>query len=96
MWVVWLCKFLCNMMMRCFWKGLVGLFEDILESWTLVGLKFLDGLFELFAGLVPLVDACQEELLVHLAAHDQVGVAQVVQLLAGAVGSILQVQNQIL
>ena len=61
-----------------------------------MGLEFLDGLFELFAGLVPLVDARQEELLVHLAAHDQVGVAQVVQLLAGAVGSVLQVQNQIL
>lgn len=34
------------------------LFEDIIKSGTFVGLEFLDGLFELFAGLVPLVDAC--------------------------------------
>jgi len=65
------------------------LLEDILESGTLVGLEFLDGLFELFAGLVPLMDAGKQELLVHLAAHYQVLVAQVVQLLAGTVGSVL-------
>lgn len=46
------------------------LFEDVLEGGTFVGLEFLDGLFELFAGLVPLVDAREEVLLVHLAAHD--------------------------
>lgn len=51
--------------------GVVGvLFEDVLEGGTFVGLEFLDGLFELFAGLVPLVDAREEVLLVHLAAHD--------------------------
>lgn len=33
--------------------------EDILEGGTFVGLEFLDGLFKIFAGLVPLVDACQ-------------------------------------
>lgn len=58
--------------------------------------KFLHGLFELLAGLVPLVDSSQEILLVHLAPHDQVGVSQVIQLLAGAVGSVLQVKHQLL
>lgn len=48
----------------------VILFEDILKARTFVGLEFLDGLFELFAGLVPLVDACEEVLLIHLASHD--------------------------
>lgn len=48
----------------------VILFEDVLEGRTFVGLEFLDGLFELFAGLVPLVDAREEVLLIHLAAHD--------------------------
>lgn len=71
-------------------KGL----EDVLEGGAFVVLDFLDGLFELFAGLVPLVDASEEVLLVHLAAHDQVLVPQVVQLLAGTVGAVLQVQHQ--
>lgn len=46
------------------------LFEDSLIYGTFVGLEFLHSLFELFAGLVPLVDAREEELLFHLAAHD--------------------------
>lgn len=70
------------------------LLEDVLEGGAFVGLEFLDGLFELFAGLVPLVDPREEVLLVHLAAHDQILVPQVVQLLAGAVGAVLQVQHQ--
>lgn len=48
----------------------VILFEDVLEGRTFVGLEFLDGLFEFFAGFVPLVDAREEVLLIHLAAHD--------------------------
>lgn len=70
------------------------LFEDVLEDGALVGPELLDGLLELLAGLVPLVDARQQVLLVHLAAHDEVVVSQVVQLLAGAVGAVLQVQHQ--
>lgn len=70
------------------------LFEDVLEDGALVGPELLDGLLELLAGLVPLVDARQQVLLVHLAAHDEVLVSQVVQLLAGAIGAVLQVQHQ--
>lgn len=73
-----------------------ALFEDVLEGGTLVCLQLLDGHFELLAGLVPLVDAREQVLFVHLAAHDQVVVGEVVQLLAGAVGSVLQVQDQLL
>lgn len=51
-------------------KGQVTLFENILKYGTFVGLHFLDGIFELSAGLVPLVDACEEVLLINLAAHD--------------------------
>lgn len=46
------------------------LFEDVLKGGAFVALQFLDGLFEIFAGLVPFVDARKEVLLVHLAAHD--------------------------
>lgn len=74
---------------------MVILFEDILEGRTFVGLEFLDGLFELF-GLVPLVDACEEVLLIHLAAHDYILIRQIVQLLAGAISTILQIQYQLL
>lgn len=70
------------------------LFEDVLKDGTLVGLDLLHGLLELLAALVPLVDAGQQELLLHPPAHDQVLVAQVVQLLARAVGAVLQVQHQ--
>lgn len=59
-----------------------------------MGLELLHGLLELLAALVPLVDAGQQVLLLHPPAHDQVLVAQVVQLLARAVGAILQVQHQ--
>lgn len=75
------------------WAGPI-LFEDVLKDGTLVGLELLDGLLELLAALVPLVDAGQQVLLLHPPAHDQVLVAQVVQLLARAVGAVLQVQHQ--
>lgn len=58
--------------------------------------QLLHGLFELLAGFVPLEDAGDEVLLVHFAAHDEVGAAQVVQLRARAVGAVLQVQDQLL
>lgn len=75
------------------WAGPL-LFEDVLKDGTLVGLELLHGLLELLAALVPLVDAGQQVLLLHPSAHDQVLVAQVVQLLARAVGAVLQVQHQ--
>ena len=59
-------------------------------------LQLLDGHLELLAGLVPLVDAREQVLFVHLAPHDQVVAGQVVQLLAGAVRPVLQVQDQLL
>lgn len=57
-----------------------GLFEDFFVSWTLVALQLLQGLFELLVGFVPLVDTGDEVLPVRLAAHNEVGAAQVVQL----------------
>lgn len=74
--------------------GTGKLLEDILKGGAFIGLEFLDGLFEFFAGLVPLVDPREEVLLVHLAAHDQILVPQVVKLLAGAVSAVLQVQHE--
>lgn len=56
------------------------LFEDVFEGRTLVASHLLHGLPELLAGFVPFVDAGDDVLLVHFAAHDEVVVVQVVQL----------------
>lgn len=57
---------------------------------------FLHEVFEFPVFLVPLVDGRQQVLALHLAAHDEEVVAQVVQLVTGAVGPILQVQDELL
>lgn len=57
---------------------------------------FLHEVFEFLVFLVPLVDGRQQVLALHLAAHDEEVVAQVVQLVAGAVGPVLQVQDKLL
>lgn len=57
-----------------------------------MALQFLQGLFELLVGFVPLVDAGDEVLPVCLAAHNEVRAAQVVQLRAGTVSAVLQIQ----
>lgn len=70
--------------------------EDRLEGGTLVILHLLHEVLELLVFLVPLVDGRQQVLALDLAAHDEEVVAEVVQLVAGAVGPILQVQDQLL
>lgn len=60
-----------------------------------MALQFLQGLFELLVGFVPLVDAGDEILPVHLAAHNEVGAARIVQLRAGTVSAVLQVQREV-
>lgn len=70
--------------------------EDGVVGGTLMGLHVLDGELELLALLVPLVNGHEQQLLVHLAAHDEEAGAQAVQLGAGAVGAILDVQGQFL
>ena len=70
--------------------------EDRLEGGTLVILHLLHEVLELLVFLVPLVDGCQQVLALDLAAHDEEVVAEVVQLVAGAVGPVLQVQHQLL
>lgn len=52
---------------------------------------FLHEVFEFLVFLVPLVDGRQQILALHFPAHDEKMVAEVVQLVAGAVGPILQV-----
>lgn len=56
----------------------------------------LHEVFEFLVFLVPLVDGRQQVLALHLAAHDEEVVAEVVQLVAGAVGPVLQVQDELL
>lgn len=56
----------------------------------------LHEVFEFLVFLVPLVDGRQQVLALHLAAHDEEMVAEVVQLVAGAVCPILQVQDKLL
>lgn len=56
----------------------------------------LHEVFEFLVFLVPLVDGRQQVLALHLAAHDEEVGAQVVQLVAGAVGPVLQVQDKLL
>lgn len=58
--------------------------------------EFFHGLFELFAGFVPLVNTGEKVLFFHLASHDKVCVSEIFQLRAGAVGSVLQVQSEFL
>lgn len=70
--------------------------EDGVVGGTLMGLHVLDGILELLALLVPLVNGHKQQLLVHFAAHDKEVGAQAVQLGAGAVGSIFDVQGQLL
>lgn len=55
---------------------------------------FLHEVFELLVFLVPLVDGRQQVLALHLAAHDEKVVAEVVQLVAGTVGPVLQEQHE--
>lgn len=57
---------------------------------------FLHEVLEFLVFLVPLVDCRQQVLALHFAAHDEKIVAEVVQLVAGAVGPILQVQDELL
>lgn len=52
---------------------------------------FLHEVFEFLVFLVPLVDGRQQILALHFPAHDEKMVAEVVQLVAGAVGPVLQV-----
>lgn len=69
---------------------------DRVVGGTLVGFHVLDGKFELLALLVPLVNGHEQQLLVHFAAHDEEVGAQVLQLRARTVGSVLNVQGQFL
>lgn len=50
--------------------------------------------FEFLVFLVPLVNGCQQVLALHLAAHDEKVVAEVVQLVAGTVGTIFQEEHE--
>lgn len=59
-----------------------------------MALQFLQGLFELLVGFVPFVDAGDEVLPICLAAHDEVGAVQIVQLRAGTVSAILQIHGE--
>ena len=59
-------------------------------------LHLLHEVFEFFVYLVPLMDGRQQVLALDLAAHDEEVMAEVVQLVTGAVGPILQVQDQLL
>lgn len=52
---------------------------------------FLHEVFEFLVFLVPLVDGRQQILALHFPAHDEKMVAEVIQLVAGAVGPVLQV-----
>lgn len=70
--------------------------EDGVVGWTLMGLHVLDGVLELFALLVPLVNGHEQQLLVHFATHDEEVGAQAVQLGARTVGAVLDVQGQFL
>lgn len=72
------------------------LFEDVFEGRTLVVFNLLHGLPELLAGFIPFVNAGDDVLLVHFAAHDEVVVVQVVELRARAVGAVLQVEYELL
>lgn len=58
--------------------------------------EFFHGLFELSVGFVPLVNPGEKVLFVHLASHDKVCVSGIVQLCAGAIRPVLQVQSQFL
>lgn len=70
--------------------------EDSVVGGTLVGLHVLDGVLELLALLVPLVYGHEQQLLVHLAAHDEEVGAQAVELGAGAVRPVLYVEGELL
>lgn len=59
-----------------------------------VGEHELDCEFHLLILLVPAVDGHQQQLSIHLAAHDQEAAGQAVQLWTGAAGTILHVQHQ--
>lgn len=61
-----------------------------------MGFHVLDGKLELLALLVPLMYGHKKQLLVYFAAHDEEVGAQAVQLGARAVGTILDVQRQLL
>lgn len=54
-------------------------------------LHLLHEVFEFFVFLVPLMDGRQQVLALDLAAHDEEVVAEVVQLVTGAVSPVLQV-----
>lgn len=70
--------------------------EDGVIGGTLMRLHVFKSKFELFALLVPLVDGHEQQLLVHLTAHDEEVAPEVVQLRAGAVRSVLDVQRELL
>lgn len=70
--------------------------KDRLKSGTFVVFHFLHEVFEFLIFLVPLVDGRQQVLAPHFPAHDEEMVAEVVQLVARAVGPVLQVQDQLL
>lgn len=59
--------------------------ENRWKCWAVGRFHLLHKLLELFVLLVPLVDGCQQVLGLHLAAHDEEVVAEVVQLMAGTV-----------
>lgn len=59
-----------------------------------MGFHFLHEVFEFLVFLVPLVNGGQQVLALHLAAHDEELVAEVVQLVAGTVSTILEEQHK--
>lgn len=70
--------------------------EDSVVGGTLVRLHVLDGVLELLALLVPLVYGHEQQLLLHLAAHDEEVGAQAVELRARTVGAVLDVESELL
>lgn len=56
----------------------------------------LHEVFEFLVFLVPLVDGRQQVLALHFPAHDEKMVAEVVQLVAGTVSPVFQVQDKLL
>lgn len=76
-------------------QGVVSLENSVVRR-ALIRFHILDGKLELLALLVQLVNGHEQQLLVHFATHDKEVGAQVLQLGARAVCSILYIQGQLL
>lgn len=74
--------------------GFSGPVEEGVVEGAGVGEHEFDCELHLLILLVPAVDGHEQQLPVHLAAHDQEAAGQAVQLRAGAAGAILHVQHQ--